>query len=58
VIFPILPAFNLNPASVAFNKLFCEKQTDACAHGASSGEEGFKHPWQIMPRDPALPNSL
>jgi hypothetical protein len=52
VIFPILPAFNLNPTSVAFHKLLCDEQTDARAHGGASGEEGFKHPWQISLRDP------
>jgi hypothetical protein len=47
VICRALPAFDLNPTSVAFNKLHCDEQTDACAHGAASGEEGFKYPWQI-----------
>jgi hypothetical protein len=52
VIFNALPAFDLDPTSVAFNKLLCDEQTDACAHGAARGEEGFKHPWQISLRDP------
>ena len=39
-------------ASVAFNKLLCDEQADACAHGAASGEEGVKHSWQISLRDP------
>ena len=49
---PRLPAFNLDLAPVAFNKLLCDEQTDACAHGAASGEEGFKHSWQISFCDP------
>lgn len=49
VIFPVRPAFNLDLASVAFNKLLCDEQTDACAHGAASCEEGIEHPWQIRP---------
>ena len=47
VVFPVLPAFNLDLAPVAFNKLLRDKQADARAYGAASGEEGFKHPWQI-----------
>jgi len=31
VIFGSLLAFDLDPASVTFNKLFCDEQTDACA---------------------------
>ena len=37
-------AFNLDLATVALDKLLCDEQTDACAHGAASGEEGCEHP--------------
>jgi hypothetical protein len=47
VIFHALPAFDLNPTSVAFNKLLCDEQANAGAHGAAGGEEGFKYLGQI-----------
>ena len=52
MILPLLLAFNLDLASVAFNKLLCDEQADARAHSVASGEEGFKHPWQIRLCDP------
>jgi hypothetical protein len=52
IVFPILPAFNLDPAPMAFNKLLCDEQTNARAHGAASGEESFKHSWKIRFRYP------
>ena len=52
VIVRVIPALNLNLASVTFDKLLGDEQADASAHGTAGGEECFEHSWQIIGCNP------
>ena len=43
VIFHLVPAFDLNSATVAFDKLLGDEQSNAGAHGTPGREEGIEH---------------
>ena len=51
MIFLVIPAYNRNLPPVAFNKLLCDEQADACSHGAAGRKEGFEYPWQSSLRN-------
>src|SRR5450631_112269 len=43
VILRIIVAFDLDVATVPFDQLFRDKQTNACSHGTATGEEGIEY---------------
>ena len=51
MIFRLSPAFNRNPATVAFDKLLGDEQSNAGPHSAPGREEGIEHSWQNIARN-------